>query len=80
VFEPHVRFFVARIGEEAVGCGAVALLDGYAEVKRMYTSEAARGRGVGKAVLARLGGSVERRQIDAAARDRHRTGSGDPAL
>lgn len=54
VFEPNVRFFVARIGEEAVGCGAVALFDGYAEVKRMYTREAARGRGIGKALLARL--------------------------
>ena len=54
VFEPHVRFFIARIGEAAVGCGAVALFDGYAEVKRMYTREAARGRGVGKALLARI--------------------------
>ena len=54
VFEPHVRFFVVRIGEEAVGCGAVALFDDYAEVKRMYTRAAARGQGIGKAVLARL--------------------------
>jgi putative acetyltransferase len=51
VFQPNVRFFVARIGDRAVGCGAVALFDGYAEVKRMYTREAARGRGVGKALL-----------------------------
>jgi putative acetyltransferase len=54
IFEPHVRFFVARIDDAAVGCGAVALFDGYAEVKRMYTREAARGLGVGKAILARL--------------------------
>src|SRR5436853_5332401 len=54
VFQPNVRFFVARLGEEAVGCGAVALFDEYAEVKRMYTREAARGRGVGKALLARI--------------------------
>ena len=54
VFEPHVRFFVARLGREAVGCGAVALFDAYAEVKRMYTRESARGRGVGKALLARI--------------------------
>ena len=38
----------------AVGCGGVALFDDYAEVKRMYTREAARGRGVAKALLARL--------------------------
>src|SRR5437762_4099103 len=54
VFAPNVRFFVARIAEAAVGCGALALFDGYAEVKRMYTREAARGRGAGKALLARL--------------------------
>jgi putative acetyltransferase len=35
-----------------VGCGAVALFEGYAEVKRMYTRE--RGRGVGKALLAHI--------------------------
>ena len=54
VFEPHVRFFVARIGDETVGCGAVALFEGYAEVKRMYTRPLARGQGAGKAMLARL--------------------------
>jgi putative acetyltransferase len=54
VFRPNVRFFVARLDGEAVGCGALALFDGYAEVKRMYTREAARGQGVGTALLARL--------------------------
>ena len=54
VFELHVRFFVAFRDGAAVGCGAVALFDGYAEVKRMYTRAAARGQGVGKAILARL--------------------------
>jgi len=54
VFEPHVRFFVARIAGAAIGCGAVALAADHAEVKRMYTREAARGRGVGTAILARL--------------------------
>lgn len=54
VFAPHVGFFVARLGEETVGSGAVALFDDYAEVKRMYTREAARGRGIGKALLAHL--------------------------
>src|SRR6266853_4846834 len=52
VFGPHVRFFVARLDGEAVGCGAVALFEGYAEVKRMYTRESV--RGVGKALLARI--------------------------
>jgi putative acetyltransferase len=54
VFQPNVRIFVARLGDEAVGCGAVALFDRYAEVKRMYTREAARGHGVARALLARI--------------------------
>src|SRR5436305_14338762 len=54
VFGPRVRFCVARLDGEAVGCGAVALFEGYAEVKRMYTRESVRGRGVGKALLARI--------------------------
>ena len=54
VFGPNVRFFVARLGAAAVGCGALALYDDYAEVKRMYTREAARGQGVGRALLARI--------------------------
>src|SRR2546423_295616 len=54
VFEPNLRFFAAFLDGRAVGCGAVALCGGYAEVKRMYTREAARGRGIGKALLARI--------------------------
>jgi len=38
----------------AVGCGGVALFDDYAEVKRMYTRPAARGRGVAKALLRKI--------------------------
>jgi putative acetyltransferase len=54
LFEPNVRFFLARLGNLAVGCGGVALFADYAEVKRMYTRPAARGRGVGKALLRRI--------------------------
>jgi len=54
LFEPHVRFFVARLDGLAAACGGVALFDDYAEVKRMYTRPAARGRGLAKAVLRRL--------------------------
>jgi putative acetyltransferase len=39
---------------KAMGCGGVALLGDYAEVKRMYAREPARGRGIGKALLANL--------------------------
>jgi putative acetyltransferase len=64
LFEPHMRFFIARIGGAPAGCGGVALFDGYAEVKRMYTRPAARGRGVAKALLARI--EDEARAADAA--------------
>jgi len=54
LFQPHIRFFVARLGGVAVGCGGIALFDDFAEVKRMYVREAARGRGVAQALLARI--------------------------
>jgi len=54
IFRPHIRFFVARLDGVAVGCAGVALLDGFAEVKRMYVRDGVRGRGVAEALLARL--------------------------
>jgi putative acetyltransferase len=54
LFEPHVRFFVARLVGVVVGCGGVAMFDDYAEVKRMYTRPVARGRGVAKALLRKI--------------------------
>ena len=64
LFQPHVMFYIARLAGEAVGCGGVAFEDGLAEVKRMYVRPPARGRGVGRAILARL---------EAEARDRGAT-------
>ena len=49
-----IRFFTARLGGEPVGCAALALKDGYGEVKSMYVAEAARGSGAGAALLARI--------------------------
>lgn len=54
LFRPGIHFFLARLDGRAVGCGGVALYDGFAEVKRMFTDETARGRGVARAILARL--------------------------
>src|SRR5688572_15146583 len=54
VFQADVLFFIARMNSEPVGCGAIALTDGYAEVKRMYVRPHARGKNVAQAVLDRL--------------------------
>jgi putative acetyltransferase len=54
IFQPHVRFFLARRQGTAVGCGGVALFPEYAEVKRMYVHHTARGQGVADAILARI--------------------------
>ena len=54
LFQPGIRFFLARVDGEAVACGGVALLDGYAELKRMYSKPSVRGRGVARTLLGRL--------------------------
>jgi GNAT superfamily N-acetyltransferase len=48
-------FLVVHLGGVPVGCGAVRLLDPEtAELKRMYVSPAARGRGVGRKLVSAL--------------------------
>lgn len=54
IFQPHIRFFVARSDGTPVGCGGVALFSDFAEVKRMYVRHAARGSGAAQALLARI--------------------------
>jgi putative acetyltransferase len=54
LFEPHIRFFLARLNGAAIGCGGMALFDDFAEVKRMYVRETVRGRGVAQALLTRI--------------------------
>lgn len=54
IFRPPVRFFLARLDGAAAGCGGVALFATFAEVKRMYVRENARGRGVARALLGRI--------------------------
>jgi len=52
---PDIRFFVARRGGEAVGCGALRIdPTGYGEVKRMFVHPAARGQKLGRAILERI--------------------------
>jgi len=54
LFQPHIKFFIARVDGEPVGCGGVAFFDGFAEVKRMYARPDQRGKGIATAVMARL--------------------------
>jgi putative acetyltransferase len=50
----HIHFFTARIGDQIFGTGAIAMKDGYAEIKSMFVDEAARGKGIADALLRQL--------------------------
>lgn len=52
---PGAFFLAAQWGGETLGCGGIMIRDGgYAEVKRIYVSPRARGRGIGRRLLERL--------------------------
>lgn len=58
---PNGAFLVARIDGHAIGCGAARRLDALtAEIKHMWVAPAARGRGVGKTLLASLEDAARR--------------------
>ena len=48
---PEIHFFVAREDETILGCGSVKQMETYGELKSMFTSEAARGKGAASAIL-----------------------------
>ena len=55
LLDPAVTFFSLRRDGELLGVGALKQLDGcHAELKSMHTAEAARGRGVGRAMVGHL--------------------------
>ncbi|MSO65982.1 MAG: GNAT family N-acetyltransferase, partial [Alphaproteobacteria bacterium] len=54
IFRPHVLFHLARLDDEAVGCGGIALCTGFAELKRMYVRPKVRGQGVADAIVRHL--------------------------
>lgn len=43
---PSIRFFIAREGQTALGCVALASKDGYGEIKSMFVDPRARGKGI----------------------------------
>lgn len=51
---PAIRFFVARLAGEPVGCVALMDCGSFGEVKRLYVSPAGRGAGVARALMTRL--------------------------
>lgn len=50
----NIHLFAAREGQDMLGTGALAIKDGYGEVKSMFTLEAARGKGVAAALLRQI--------------------------
>ena len=54
LIQPNIRFVLALVDAQAAGCGALRLVDGYAEVKRMYVRSQLRGLGVGYRILTYL--------------------------
>ena len=51
---PDIRFFIAREGPQVLGTGALAIREGYGEVKSMFTDKGARGKGVAAALLRQI--------------------------
>ena len=47
-------FFVAEIGEELLGMGALVKYDGYGEVKRIFVKSNVRNSGIATSILSRL--------------------------
>lgn len=50
----NVHFYTARRGEMIVGVGALAVKDGYGELKSMFVEEASRGQGIVDAIIRQL--------------------------
>lgn len=61
---PNVRFFVARRGGQALGCGALRIdAAGYGELKRMFVRPEARGLRLGRRILDRIEEEARRERL-----------------
>ncbi len=59
---PDIAFYAAWWGEDLLAVGALRDLgDGHGEIKSMHTAAAARGQGIGRAMLAALVDTARRR-------------------
>jgi putative acetyltransferase len=64
LLDPAIILFAAREGGAVLAVGALKVLDDeHGELKTMHTAEAARGRGVGRAMLDRLLAEARRRGL-----------------
>ena len=64
LLDPAISFFSCRSDGAVVGVGALKVLDAdHAELKSMHTAAAARGRGIGRAMVEHLVGEARRRGI-----------------
>jgi putative acetyltransferase len=62
LLDPAVTLFSFRVDGEVLAVGALKRLDGrHAEIKSMHTAEAARGRGIGRALVDHLLGVARER-------------------
>jgi len=51
---PDIRFFVARLDGHVAGCGALAIRQGYGEIKSMFVDPGVRRAGIAAGLMARL--------------------------
>jgi putative acetyltransferase len=51
---PDIHFFVARLDGNTVGCGALAIRDGYGEIKSVFVDPSTRRAGVAAGLMQRL--------------------------
>jgi len=51
---PEISFYVARLGDDIKGCGALANKGSYGEIKSMFVDETTRGAGIAQALMDQL--------------------------
>jgi putative acetyltransferase len=61
--KPNVAFLAAYADSETCGIGAVKVLSGYGEIKRLYVPEKHRGKGIAKEIVEELESCLVKRSI-----------------